>query len=44
MTAFRNGPTVPKIELNARAARKGWESWGLEAPMKEAYRAGDNVA
>lgn len=25
-------PTVPKIELNARIARKGWARWGLEAP------------
>ena len=25
-------PNVPKIELNARAARPGWDSWGLEAP------------
>lgn len=25
-------PTVPKIELNARAARPGWDRWGLDAP------------
>jgi N6-adenosine-specific RNA methylase IME4 len=25
-------PTLPKIELNARKAREGWERWGLEAP------------
>lgn len=25
-------PTLPKIELNARQARKGWARWGLEAP------------
>ncbi|MFC5423025.1 MT-A70 family methyltransferase [Bosea eneae] len=25
-------PTLPKIELNARAPREGWESWGAEAP------------
>jgi N6-adenosine-specific RNA methylase IME4 len=25
-------PNVPKIELNARTAREGWESWGFEAP------------
>jgi N6-adenosine-specific RNA methylase IME4/ParB-like chromosome segregation protein Spo0J len=25
-------PTLPKIELNARRARPGWQSWGLEAP------------
>lgn len=25
-------PTLPKIELNARAARPGWDAWGAEAP------------
>jgi N6-adenosine-specific RNA methylase IME4 len=25
-------PSLPKIELNARAARPGWDAWGLEAP------------
>jgi N6-adenosine-specific RNA methylase IME4/ParB-like chromosome segregation protein Spo0J len=25
-------PSLPKIELNARRARDGWEAWGLEAP------------
>lgn len=25
-------PSLPKIELNARAARPGWDRWGLEAP------------
>lgn len=25
-------PSLPKIELNARARRAGWEAWGLEAP------------
>jgi N6-adenosine-specific RNA methylase IME4 len=25
-------PTLPKIELNARRARDGWDAWGLEAP------------
>lgn len=25
-------PTLPKIELNARSARSGWEAWGAEAP------------
>jgi N6-adenosine-specific RNA methylase IME4 len=29
-------PNVPKIELNARKARKGWDSWGAEAPVAEA--------
>lgn len=26
-------PSLPKIELNARAARDGWTSWGNEAPV-----------
>jgi N6-adenosine-specific RNA methylase IME4 len=25
-------PTLPKIELNARRTRPGWDSWGNEAP------------
>jgi N6-adenosine-specific RNA methylase IME4 len=25
-------PTMPKIELNARIRRPGWDAWGLEAP------------
>jgi N6-adenosine-specific RNA methylase IME4 len=25
-------PTLPKIELNARRARAGWDTWGFEAP------------
>jgi N6-adenosine-specific RNA methylase IME4 len=25
-------PNLPKIELNARRARAGWDSWGAEAP------------
>jgi N6-adenosine-specific RNA methylase IME4 len=25
-------PNLPRIELNARRARAGWESWGAEAP------------
>ena len=25
-------PNLPKIELNARRARAGWDSWGFEAP------------
>jgi N6-adenosine-specific RNA methylase IME4 len=29
-------PTLPKIELNARAARLGWDAWGYEAPTSEA--------
>jgi N6-adenosine-specific RNA methylase IME4 len=27
--------TLPKIELYARAARHGWDCWGLEAPRLE---------
>lgn len=26
-------PTLPKIELNARCARAGWDAWGFEAPQ-----------
>ena len=29
-------PTLPKIELNARERRAGWDAWGNEAPMSEA--------
>ena len=29
-------PLLPKIELNARKARKGWDAWGLEAPTTKA--------
>jgi N6-adenosine-specific RNA methylase IME4/ParB-like chromosome segregation protein Spo0J len=29
-------PTLPKIELFARRARKGWDAWGNEAPKREA--------
>lgn len=28
-------PNLPKIELNARRLRQGWEAWGLEAPEPE---------
>jgi N6-adenosine-specific RNA methylase IME4 len=28
-------PTLPKIELNARSAREGWDRWGNEAPETE---------
>jgi len=31
-------PNLPKIELNARVVRPGWDAWGLEAPGDaEAY-------
>lgn len=29
-------PSLAKIELNARAARLGWDCWGYEAPRAEA--------
>jgi N6-adenosine-specific RNA methylase IME4 len=29
-------PNIPKIELNARQARPGWDAWGLEAPTDAA--------
>ena len=29
-------PNVPRLELNSRKARKGWERWGFEAPVAEA--------
>lgn len=29
-------PNLPKIELNARRAREGWDAWGYEAPSSEA--------
>jgi N6-adenosine-specific RNA methylase IME4 len=28
-------PNIPKIELNARKARKGWDCWGAEAPINK---------
>jgi N6-adenosine-specific RNA methylase IME4 len=27
-------PNLPKIELNARNARAGWDAWGNEAPVE----------
>lgn len=29
-------PNLPKIELNARRRREGWDAWGFEAPEDEA--------
>lgn len=29
-------PNIPKIELNARRARVGWQAWGYEAPLPTA--------
>jgi len=34
-------PNLPKIELNARAARRGWDAWGLEAPDTETAPSSD---
>lgn len=28
-------PNLPKIELNARRAREGWDAWGLDAPVSD---------
>jgi N6-adenosine-specific RNA methylase IME4 len=30
-------PNLPKIELNARARRDGWDAWGFEAPETEGH-------
>jgi N6-adenosine-specific RNA methylase IME4 len=30
-------PSYRKVELNARAARDGWDRWGLEAPRGEGW-------
>jgi N6-adenosine-specific RNA methylase IME4 len=32
-------PTLPKIELNARRARAGWDRWGLEAEAETSEEA-----
>ena len=32
-------PSVPKIELNARKRRAGWDAWGLEAPTEPSAEA-----
>jgi N6-adenosine-specific RNA methylase IME4 len=37
-------PTLPKIELNARSARDGWDRWGNESPEPDATPAGAVVA
>jgi hypothetical protein len=36
-------PNLPKIELNARRRRRGWDAWGAEAPDDEvaAAKSGD---
>lgn len=37
-------PSLPKIELNARRARPGWEVWGFEAPEGNEIPAGSPVS
>jgi N6-adenosine-specific RNA methylase IME4 len=32
-------PNLPKIELNARRVRSGWDRWGFEAPSAEGVAA-----
>ena len=27
-------PTLPRVELNARSRRRGWDAWGFEAPAE----------
>jgi N6-adenosine-specific RNA methylase IME4 len=36
-------PSLPKIELNARRRRDGWECWGFEAPEDETKTAAPNT-
>lgn len=36
-------PNLPKIELNARTRRLGWDAWGLEAPG-DIHRASEQIA
>ena len=36
-------PNLPKIELNARRARPGWDVWGLEAPEREDHEQADRA-
>jgi N6-adenosine-specific RNA methylase IME4 len=35
----RHWPNTPKIELNARRWREGWDAWGFEAPRESAVDA-----
>jgi N6-adenosine-specific RNA methylase IME4 len=34
-------PNIPKIELNARRVRAGWDRWGYEAPLPATESAGE---
>lgn len=36
-------PNLPKIELNARIRRAGWDAWGLEAPEENSPEAASDV-
>jgi N6-adenosine-specific RNA methylase IME4 len=36
-------PTLPKIELNARRARPGWDAWGNEAPATDLHESDAQV-
>lgn len=35
-------PNLPRIELNARMRRAGWDAWGLEAPDEEESQSESN--
>ncbi len=35
-------PSLPKIELNARMRRPGWDAWGLEAP-EQVHAASESI-
>jgi N6-adenosine-specific RNA methylase IME4/ParB-like chromosome segregation protein Spo0J len=37
-------PTLPKIELFARAKREGWDAWGNEVPMEQNPPPPDDLA
>ncbi len=37
-------PNLPKIELNARNARAGWDSWGNEAPAESCDASTGEIA
>jgi len=37
-------PSLPKIELNARLRRAGWDAWGLEAPAEDVHAASESIA
>lgn len=41
--AERYWPSLPKIELNAREARPGWDVWGAEAPAPLSGRSASFV-